>query len=106
MGDKYEATFHGATYAIDCGWLVEVVDEHTCGAGPGSYGGLHEPGCGTIPVARVDDLLRALSDLNAVRARVLEDCARQARELVPLTATALRLADVFDAAAQTIQDTA
>ena len=33
-------------------WLIEVVDYHTCGAGPGSGAG-HEPGCGTIPVGRL-----------------------------------------------------
>lgn len=43
-------------YAVSSGWLVEVVDQHTCGAG-GAFG--HEPGCGSIPVARVDVLLRA-----------------------------------------------
>ena len=33
-------------------WLIEVVNYHTCGAGPGSGAG-HEPGCGTIPVGRL-----------------------------------------------------
>lgn len=35
---------------IEGTWLVEVVDEHTCGAGPGSGTGMHEPGCGLVPV--------------------------------------------------------
>lgn len=34
---------------LDGTWLVEDVQEHTCGAGPGSGAG-HEPGCGTIPL--------------------------------------------------------
>lgn len=45
------------TYAIDGGWLVEVVNEHTCGTAASGYYGAHEPGCGMVPVARVDDLL-------------------------------------------------
>jgi hypothetical protein len=53
MSDENEAA--ATKYAIDSGWLVEVVNEHTCGAGDGMYG--HEPGCGLIPVATVDDLL-------------------------------------------------
>lgn len=48
-------------YAIDSGWLVEVVNEHTCGTAAGGYYGAHEPGCGLVPIAKVDDLLRALS---------------------------------------------
>lgn len=38
---------------VDGDWLIEVVNEHTCGAGPGSGAG-HEPGCGTIPVGRLE----------------------------------------------------
>jgi hypothetical protein len=52
-------------YAIESGWLVEVVKEHTCGAGDGMYG--HEPGCGLIPIAKVDDLLAAEAKLAAAR---------------------------------------
>ena len=37
---------------VDCGWLVELTNEHTCGAGPGSGWGC-EPGCGSIPVVEV-----------------------------------------------------
>ena len=37
---------------LDGDWLIEVVNYHTCGAGPGSGAG-HEPGCGTIPVGRL-----------------------------------------------------
>lgn len=40
---------------VDGNWLVEVVNEHTCGAGPGSGAG-HEPDCGTIPVGRLATL--------------------------------------------------
>lgn len=42
------------------GWLVQVVDEHTCGAGPGAGGG-HEPGCGLVPIASVEHLFRLLA---------------------------------------------
>lgn len=43
-------------YAIDSGWLVEVVNRHTCGTDEGGYYGAHEPGCGSVPVQRLDDL--------------------------------------------------
>lgn len=39
---------------IEGDWLVEVVDEHTCGTGPNGHYGLHEPGCGTVPVAQLN----------------------------------------------------
>lgn len=45
-------------YRIDGEWLVEVVNEHTCGTARGGYYGAHEPGCGMVPVGKVDDLLR------------------------------------------------
>lgn len=44
-----------ATYPhleVEGDWLIEVVNEHTCGAGPGSGYGC-EPGCGTVPVGRL-----------------------------------------------------
>ena len=47
-----------AEYAVENGWLVELVNEHTCGAGPGSGAG-HEPGCGMIPIDTVENLLRS-----------------------------------------------
>lgn len=37
---------------VEGDWLIEVVDYHTCGAGPGSGAG-HEPGCGSMPVGRL-----------------------------------------------------
>ena len=46
---------HAAEYPhleVEGDWLIEVVNYHTCGAGPGSGAG-HEPGCGTIPVGRL-----------------------------------------------------
>lgn len=46
-------------YAIENGWLCEVAKVHTCGTDPGGYFGAHEPGCGLLPVARIDDLLAA-----------------------------------------------
>jgi len=51
-------------YAIENGWLVELVREHTCGAGPGSGAG-HEPGCGMIPIATVENLLAENERLRA-----------------------------------------
>lgn len=44
-------------YAVENGWLVELVNEHTCGTAAGGYYGAHEPGCGMIPLARVEDLI-------------------------------------------------
>lgn len=42
--------------AIEGTWLVEVVNEHTCGTSEGGYYGLHEPGCGTIPLENLENL--------------------------------------------------
>lgn len=44
---------------LDGLWLVEERDECTCGAGgtPGCLGGdlgIHEPGCGTVPLQRLE----------------------------------------------------
>jgi hypothetical protein len=52
-------------YAVENGWLVEVVNGHTCGTGAGGHYGAHEPGCGLVPVARVDDLLAEVERLRA-----------------------------------------
>lgn len=41
---------------IMSGWLVESAGEHTCGAGGSESGYAHEPGCGYVPVQRLDDL--------------------------------------------------
>lgn len=52
-------------YAIAGGWLVEVVNEHTCGTGPSGHFGAHEAGCGTIPMVpleRIFALLKAEAD--------------------------------------------
>lgn len=51
-----------AEYAIENGWLVEVVNEHTCGTGRDGHYGAHEPGCGRVPIERIDDLLRKSSE--------------------------------------------
>ena len=32
------------------GWLVEVADAHTCGTDASGHYGVHEPGCGYIPI--------------------------------------------------------
>lgn len=45
-------------YGVVNGWLFEYVNEHTCGTGRDGYFGAHEPGCGTVPIARVEDLLQ------------------------------------------------
>lgn len=47
------------------GWLVQVVDEHTCGAGPGSGAG-HEPDCGLVPIVSVEHLFELLAAEAAV----------------------------------------
>ena len=49
--DEVTADFKAGKLIIENGWLVEVVDRHTCGTGPDGYYGAHEPGCGMIPVA-------------------------------------------------------
>lgn len=41
---------------IMSGWLVESAGEHTCGAGGSESGYAHEPGCGYVPIQRLDDL--------------------------------------------------
>lgn len=44
-------------YAVEGEWLVERTGEHTCGTGRGGHYGAHEPGCGVIPIGKVEDLL-------------------------------------------------
>ena len=42
---------------IESGWLVRDVNEHTCGSSSGTeWPYAHEPGCGTIPELRLDNL--------------------------------------------------
>ena len=41
---------------IESGWLVRDVNEHTCGGSGTEWPYAHEPGCGTIPELRLDDL--------------------------------------------------
>lgn len=50
-----------ADMAIDEGWIVETDDECTCGTGglPG-----HMAGCGSIPVAPLDEVLEAHAIVN------------------------------------------
>ena len=57
-----------ATTEVEGHWLVERHDHHTCGVGFGYYG-LHEPGCGTVPL--VD--LRGLPGWNSLVTVVLND---------------------------------
>lgn len=57
-------------YVIANGWLCEAVNAHTCGTARGGYYGAHEPGCGLMPVARVDALLAEVEAGRALRERV------------------------------------
>lgn len=41
---------------VEGDWLVQEVDEHTCGTGPGGHYGAHEPGCGLVPVLDLSQL--------------------------------------------------
>lgn len=80
---------------IEGEWLVEVVDYHTCGAGPGSGAG-HEPGCGSIPVAR---LVTPEHDAE-VAAKALREAAprfRHDRPSASVWAEMLDLADQIEA---------
>ena len=38
------------------GWLCEVWNGCTCGAGPGTPGDTHEPGCGLEPIVELSTL--------------------------------------------------
>lgn len=66
------------------GWLVQVVDEHTCGAGSGSGAG-HEPDCGLVPIASFEHLFellaaearRDLNDRSIIGAGHAADCSCQ-----------------------------
>lgn len=48
--DEISADFKSGKIGIENGWLVEYVDKHTCGTGKNGYYGQHEPGCGTVPL--------------------------------------------------------
>lgn len=43
-------------FRIENGWLVRDVNEHTCGGSGTEWPYAHEPGCGTIPELRLDNL--------------------------------------------------
>jgi hypothetical protein len=58
-GLPQDAPAQEPTYEIVHGYLVEVVDEHTCGAGPGSGAG-HEPDCGLVPIVSVERIFQML----------------------------------------------
>ena len=58
-GDTTPISDEAGEYVIDHGWLCEVHNEHTCGVAKNDP--VHEPGCGLEPIARVEELLRALS---------------------------------------------
>lgn len=48
--DQMDADFRDGKIAIVNGWLVEVVNEHTCAGGGAEVGGAHESGCGMSPL--------------------------------------------------------
>lgn len=54
-------------YGVENGWLFEYVNEHTCGTGRDGYFGAHEPGCGTVPIGKVDDILRDAAAVSGCR---------------------------------------
>lgn len=51
-----ESVDHGFT--VEDGWLVELTGQHTCGGSSHEWPYAHEPGCGMVPIGRVEDLLR------------------------------------------------
>lgn len=46
----------GPRLRVEGHWLVQEVDRHTCGTGPGGHYGAHEPGCGLEPVLDLSTL--------------------------------------------------
>ena len=66
---------------IEGTWLVEVVDEHTCGAGPGSGTGMHEPGCGLVPVVDLATLPGWDEHLTAASSASREEVTRAIRSV-------------------------
>lgn len=42
------------TLGIEFGWLVEYANEHTCAGGTPESGGMHELGCGMLPIVPVE----------------------------------------------------
>lgn len=47
---EIDADFAAGKLTIESGWLVEVHDEHTCAGGTPESNGMHEPGCGLVPL--------------------------------------------------------
>ena len=62
--------------AIEYGWLVERVGYHTCGAGESGYYGIHEAGCGSIPVAELKTLPGFAEQLEEWRYEARSEVAR------------------------------
>jgi hypothetical protein len=52
-----QADLDAGNVSVHGDWLVLAVNEHTCGTSSGGYYGMHEPGCGTVPLARIADLI-------------------------------------------------
>lgn len=50
MAVELETRLESGDLVIENGWLVEVENKHTCGTGENGHYGLHEPGCGRVPV--------------------------------------------------------
>lgn len=74
-----------ARLTITNGWLVEEVEEHTCGTGRDGHYGHHEPGCGEIPVMEVVELVALFDALTALGIPI----NRGPEELPKLAAAAL-----------------
>lgn len=65
-----------ATYKVVGTWLVEVVDDCTCGTNGLPYG--HEPGCGTDPVVDLSRLMAIpTGPEHVIEANAIDDAADQ-----------------------------
>ncbi len=60
-----------STFAIEGHWLVEHVNEHTCGTGKDGYYGAHEPGCGSVPLQDLSQMDGYAEHVAAIRAEAL-----------------------------------
>jgi hypothetical protein len=66
VGARQDEQLREARLTITSGWLVEEVDEHTCGTDRDGYYGHHEPSCGQIPVMEVGELVALFDTLTAL----------------------------------------
>ena len=73
------------SFSIEGHWLVEYVNEHTCGTGRDGYYGAHERGCGTVPVQDLAQMDGWAEHVAAIKAEaVADDRARIVGELTQL----------------------